>query len=47
MDELIKKYETENFEQNKKKLQQLRENKVPVEQPFDGFAKAMPAADDC
>ena len=46
IDELIKKYEKENFEANEKKLQQLRENKVPVEQPFDSFAKVTPAVDD-
>ncbi|EME48590.1 hypothetical protein DOTSEDRAFT_67586 [Dothistroma septosporum NZE10] len=46
IDELIKKYETENFAANEEKLQQLRENKVPAEQPFDSFAKTTPAADD-
>ncbi|KAK4636342.1 NADH-ubiquinone oxidoreductase [Fulvia fulva] len=46
MDELIKKYETENFAENEKKLQQLRDNKVPVEQPFESFSKTTPAVDD-
>ena len=30
---MIKKYETEAYEAQEKKLQQVRENKVPREQP--------------
>ena len=35
LDELIAKYQKEAYEANEKKLQQLRENKVPAEQPYD------------
>jgi len=43
IDKVIAKYEQEAFEENERKLQQLRENKVPCEQPFDPLVKAPPA----
>jgi len=43
---LIAKYEKESYEQNEKLMQQLKENKVPVEQPYKGFSKSTPAAVD-
>jgi hypothetical protein len=46
IDALIAKYEKESYEENEKKLQQVRDNKVPVEQPRKVFSKATPAALD-
>jgi hypothetical protein len=46
MDELVAKYKKEAFEDNERKLQQLRENRVPVEQPYEPFTKNTPAAND-
>ncbi|GIZ40135.1 hypothetical protein CKM354_000348700 [Cercospora kikuchii] len=37
LDELIAKYEKEAVEENERKLQQVKENKVPVEQPVVHF----------
>lgn len=36
MDHAIAKYEKENFAENEKKLQQLRDNDVPAEKPYTG-----------
>lgn len=44
LDRVIAKYEQESFAENERKLQQLRENKVPCEQPFEPLAKSPPAA---
>lgn len=46
LSELVAKYEKEAFEDNKRKLQQLRDNKVPVEQPVKNFRVLTPAAND-
>ena len=46
LDQVIAKYEKESFEDQEKKMQRLRENKVPVEQPLEPLAKATPAAAD-
>ncbi|CAK4032039.1 Hypothetical predicted protein [Lecanosticta acicola] len=46
LSELIAKYEKEAYAENEKKLQQLKENKIPAEQPYQGFAKVTPAAKD-
>lgn len=46
LDNLIAKYEKEAFEENGKKLQQLKDNNVPVEKPFESFRKLTPAAND-
>lgn len=46
IDALIAKYEKEAYAQDKKQLEQLREGKVPVEQPFESFRKVTPAAAD-
>ena len=46
MDTLIAKYEDEARADDEKKLQQLKENNVPVEQPFESFRKLTPAAKD-
>lgn len=43
LDQVIAKYEKESFEENERKLQQLRENNVPCEKPFDPLAKSPPA----
>ena len=43
LDQVIAKYEKESFEENEKKLQQLRENNVPCEKPFEPLAKSPPA----
>jgi hypothetical protein len=43
---LIAKYEKEAYEQNEKKHQELKENRVPREQPLPAFAKRTPAATD-
>nr|POF26138.1 nadh-ubiquinone oxidoreductase 17.8 kda subunit, mitochondrial [Quercus suber] len=43
LDNVIAKYEKEAFEANEKKLEQLRTNTVPVEQPFKPLAKDPPA----
>lgn len=34
IDHAIAKYEKDSFEQEAKKLQQLKDNKVPAEQPY-------------
>ena len=34
VDHVIAKYEKEAFEDNERKMQQVRENKVPAEQPL-------------
>jgi hypothetical protein len=46
LDAVIAKYEKEANAAQQKKLQQLRENRVPVEQEFDDFKKVAPAAAD-
>lgn len=46
LDNLIAKYEKEAYEENAKKLQQLKDNNVPVEKPFESFRKLTPAAND-
>ncbi|KAM0718741.1 hypothetical protein Q7P37_005812 [Cladosporium fusiforme] len=46
LDHLIAKYEKEAFEQNERKLQEVRENRVPREQPLGDFPKRTPAAAD-
>ena len=43
IDEAIAKYQREAHGEQEKRLQQLRENKVPVEQPFDPLAKTTAA----
>ena len=43
IDRVIAKYEQESFVENEKKLQQLKENNVPCEQPFEPLSKAPPA----
>ncbi|KAF2768922.1 hypothetical protein EJ03DRAFT_255395, partial [Teratosphaeria nubilosa] len=43
IDKAIAKYEKEAFKANEKRLQQLRENKVPIEQPFEPLIKSPPA----
>ncbi|KAK5127040.1 hypothetical protein LTR85_008399 [Meristemomyces frigidus] len=43
IDHVIAKYEQEAFAENDRKLQQLRENKVPSEQPFEPLTKMPPA----
>merc|ERR1712014_495291 len=43
LDQVIAKYEKESFEENEKKPQQLRENNVPCEKPFEPLAKSPPA----
>ena len=44
IDKVIEKYEKESFAQQEKKLQQLRENNVPVEKPVEPLTKAVPAS---
>ncbi|KAK3690788.1 hypothetical protein LTR37_018962 [Vermiconidia calcicola] len=39
IDKVIQKYEREAHEQQEKKLQQIRENNVPVEQPFESLTR--------
>jgi len=46
MDKLIAKYQKQAFEENEKKHQQIKDNKVPVEQPYESFRKITPAAPD-
>lgn len=46
MSELIAKYEKEHAEIDALKLQQLKENKVPREQPVPHFKKLTPAMAD-
>lgn len=46
LDGLIEKYKKEAFEENEKKMQQVRENRVPREQPLRDFKKVTPAAAD-
>merc|ERR1712072_156372 len=43
LDQVIAKYEKESFEENERKLQQLRDNNVPCEKPFEPLAKSPPA----
>ena len=35
LDKVIEKYQKELYEQQEKKLQQIQDNKVPIEQPFE------------
>lgn len=35
VDQAIAKYEKESYEEQAKKLQQIRDNNVPAEQPYD------------
>jgi len=42
IDQVIEKYRKEAFEENERRLQQLRENKVPAEQPLDPLTKISP-----
>ena len=45
IDALIAKYKKDVNEMEEKKLKQLKENKVPVEQPFvPEFSKSSPAS---
>lgn len=46
IDHLIAKYEKEAYEQNEKKHQEVRENRVPREQPVVDFVKRTPASRD-
>lgn len=46
LDHLIAKYEKEAFEQNERKLQEVKENRVPREQPLVPLSKRTPAAAD-
>jgi len=46
IDALVAKYQKEAYEDNEKKLQQVKENKVPYEQPYESFTKITPAALD-
>ena len=43
IDKVIAKYRQEANEANERKLQQVRENQVPVEQPFEPLVKIVPA----
>ncbi|WPG97406.1 Hypothetical protein R9X50_00018100 [Acrodontium crateriforme] len=40
IDKVIAKYQEENYTENEKRFQQLRENKVPREQPFEPLGKS-------
>lgn len=42
--QVVKKYEKESYAKQEQKLQQLRENKVPVESDFERFTRGTPAA---
>ncbi|KAF1346884.1 hypothetical protein BDV97DRAFT_299932 [Delphinella strobiligena] len=42
VDHAIAKYEKENFAENEKKLQQLRDNDVPAEKPYTGIITNRP-----
>lgn len=46
IDHLIAKYEKEAFEQNERKHQEIKENRVPREQPVKPFSKRTPASQD-
>ena len=46
IDHLIAKYEKEAYEQNERRHQEIKENRVPREQPLTPFAKRTPAATD-
>nr|OQO20533.1 hypothetical protein B0A51_11507 [Rachicladosporium sp. CCFEE 5018] len=46
IDQLIAKYQKESNEAQEEKLEQLRSNRVPREQPVKDFAKITPAAVD-
>ena len=47
IDALVQKYQKEAFEENERKLKQLRENKVPVEQALQtSMTKVTPAGID-
>jgi hypothetical protein len=43
LEKVIAKYEKEAFEANEKRLQQLRDNNVPYEQPVKSLIKSPPA----
>ena len=40
IDKVIEKYQKELYAEQEKKLQQVQENKVPVEQPFEPLVKS-------
>jgi hypothetical protein len=40
IDEAIQKYQKEAYAAQEKKLQQIKDNKVPVEQPFEPLSRA-------
>ena len=42
IDKVIAKYEKESFDEQKKRLQQLQENNVPVEKPVESLVKRTP-----
>lgn len=46
LDVLIEKYQKEAYSKQEEKHQQLKDNKVPAEQPFENFRKVTPAAAD-
>lgn len=46
IDAVIAKYQKEANDAQEEKLQQLRENRVPVEQAMPDFRKVAPAAAD-
>lgn len=46
IESVVAKYEKEAFEENEKKLQQLREGKIRREQPIPDLAKNTPAGLD-
>ncbi|KAF2173208.1 hypothetical protein M409DRAFT_62782 [Zasmidium cellare ATCC 36951] len=46
LDHLIAKYEKEAYEENDRKLKQLRDNNVPAEKEFESFRKLTSAAKD-
>jgi hypothetical protein len=43
VDAVIEKYRKEAYEQNELRLQQMRDNQIPAEQPVGGLAKLPPA----
>ena len=43
IDAVIAKYEQESYAEEERKLQQLRENRIPAEQPFDPLVKSTAA----
>ena len=42
IDRAIEKYEKEAFEAQEKKLQQMRDNKIPAEQPSESLIRRAP-----